>query len=88
MIADASPQIADESAASLHMQASQQSSLPDGVEYLDEDPNMYNYNDSFDNGRATAAAPSSSSSQTEEDLIADLNLNDGADLNLGSLGAT
>lgn len=83
MVSDASPQIAEE-AASLQID-SHASSLPPGAEYLDEDPNLYTYDDSFDNGRASAVP--ASAPQSDEEILNDLNLDGANDLNLGSLGA-
>ena len=78
----ADPTVGTSQIASLSVAAPQ--NLPPGVELLDEDPNEYMYNDSFDNG---AASPQTQTQQ-EEDLLADLNLDDSAGLeaNLGSLG--
>lgn len=88
MLADASPQISEELA--LPAQQQQQSRLPPGVELLDEDPNLYSYNDAFDNGRATGTASQPKPQAVAEDeLLSDLNLGDdhgSLDLNLGSLG--
>lgn len=82
MIADASPQLAEE--LQLTAPAAQTLNLPPGVELLDEDPNLYSYNDSFDNGSSTPKTQA----QRDDELLSDLNLDDSADLelNLGSLG--
>lgn len=90
MIADASPDMTDDLKLA---DSGGQQPLPAGVELLDDDPNLYTYNDSFDNGRHTPvsapAAHAQAKAATEEDLLSDLNLGDDAgslDVNLGSLG--
>ncbi len=86
MISDATPQIDDE-AASLAIDAPAQARLIPGIEYLDEDPNEYTNNDSFDPGVTKAGAPANRPS-TDDEIIADLNMEDDdmSELHLGSLG--
>jgi len=73
------------SAAAPALPAASAPALP-GVEFLDEDPNEYTYNDAYDAGRQTPPTAASSPNAPEGDIIADLDLDDMDDINLGSLG--
>lgn len=74
MVADASPQIAEEARAK-----QVRGPRPEDVEPLDdEDPNMYTYNDSYDAGRSdrTQTRADQSASSSDVDDLDDLDLQD------------
>lgn len=87
MVSDASPQLTEDQ--NLQLDDGSQQPLVAGVEYLDEDPNEYTYNDNFDPGvTAKPGAGSPKQAATEDEIINDLNMEDDelGDLHLGSLG--
>lgn len=90
MVADATPEL--ESAESLQITDSTGDGtterLAAGIEYLDEDPNEYTYNDAFDPGITTKPPAASTAPKSDDDIINELNMeeDDLSDLHLGSLG--
>jgi hypothetical protein len=91
MITDASTEI---DSLKINGDTTQQQALPSDLQYVDDDPNEYTYNDSYDAGRYSKEpnAPQSAKAQQvsqEEDLLSDLGLTeeDLGNVNLGSLGA-
>lgn len=85
MVADASPQIAAEA------RSAQLGPHPDDLEPIDDDPNEYVYNDSYDAGRvnqtqhrADQAASAASSAPPADDDLSDLDLEEmGQTQNMG-----
>lgn len=87
MLADASPELDDLKLGNTNQIQAQ---LPSDLEYVDDDPNEYTYNDAYDPGRYaqpqnTNAAPKAA---TDDAILNDLGLNEDemGELNLGSLG--
>lgn len=86
MVADASPELGT-AVAQQQMTAAKPAALPAGLEYIDEDPAAYAYNDSYDAGRY---APSNSGLQPtqsapDEELI-DIDLDEGQEAEMQGVG--
>ena len=86
MVSDATPQIAEDQG--LHLDSEGNAKLVAGVEYLDEDPDEYNYNDAYDPGVTKPPQQASSAKASDDEIINDLNMENDelGDLHLGSLG--
>lgn len=87
MVADASPELTEGSGAVDQIAASNSTSR---LEILNEDPDDYTYNDSFDPGVTTQAK--TTATKTDDDVIGDLKVSieddDISNLDLGSLAAS
>lgn len=81
MVSDASPEIAAAAAAPAQIPAGSPSGmgrLPSDLEYVDEDPAMYTYNDSYDAGiHTTKAQEKAQAQQTNVDEMMDIDLDEG-----------
>ena len=83
MVADASPELAAPPVAT----AAKPAPLPAGLEYVDDDPNAYTYNDAYDAGVHTPSNSGLTPTQSAPDEeVIDIDLDEGQEAEMQGVG--